>query len=124
MREMVTADPDVKAVSKQALESLRSVAQLFAQSLLAKCADEARKRKRMTATLRDFVSVASQDEVLHAMLEQFLTTSHEPDANAGPEREPEADADPDAVEEDRDEVDDDAPSEIDAILQRESDSSD
>jgi histone H3/H4 len=107
-REVAAADPDVKDISKQAVDMLRHAAQLFAHSLFTKCADEARHRKRLTASLRDFLAVVAREDGLRAMLGQFVAGSGDPEVEieAGPE------------EEDRDETD--APSEIEDILRRDS----
>jgi hypothetical protein len=72
MREIATADPDVKDIPKQSIELLRNAAEIFTQSLIAKCFDEARRRKRQTANLKDFMAVVSKDDVLSAMLGQFI----------------------------------------------------
>jgi histone H3/H4 len=117
-KEIVTADPDVKEVSKQAIEVIRSAAQLFASSLFTKCADEARSRKRVTFNMRDFIAVVTREEPLQAMLGQFVRT-------AGPAGEPIEDEghepESDKQEEDVDEPNNpESKSEIDDILREDS----
>jgi hypothetical protein len=109
-REIATADPDVKEISKQAIEVLRHAAQLFAHSLFAKCHEEAVRHKHVTSSIRDFLAVVTQDEALHAMLAQFLKST-DSDSSA-PEAEAEAEPEPEEEDEPN------APSEIEEILKR------
>jgi histone H3/H4 len=119
-KEIVTADPDVREVSKQAIEVIRNAAQLFANHLFTKCADEARSRKRVTLNMRDFIAVVTREDALQAMLGQFIRTR-----GAAGQREPSEDdgreTESDEQEEDADEPDDaESKSEIDDILREDS----
>jgi histone H3/H4 len=78
IRQIVSADPDVKDISKQSIEVLRQASQLFAHSLFTKCSEEARRHKRQTSNIRDFLSVVSEEDPFHVMLSQFLLTSPPP----------------------------------------------
>ena len=95
-REIATADPDVKDIPKQSIELLRAAAQHFASSLFAKCFDEARRKKRQTADIRDFISAVTNDECLSAMLGQFLVQDRPSPAqgDSEPEEDEEEDAPP------------------------------
>jgi histone H3/H4 len=126
MREIASADPDVKDISKQAIDVLRQASQLFAHSLLTKCHDEARRRKRLTTNFRDFLSVAMQDDALRPMLGPFIADiglppipdSDPSDADPDPDLEP--DLEPDEEDQDEDEDDPRVPSAIDQLLSRDS----
>jgi hypothetical protein len=90
VREIVTADPDVKDIPKQSVEILRNAAEIFAQGLISKCFDEAHRKKRQTANIKDFIAVVSKDEILSAMLGQFMgSDSHTLDEDHPPEEEAE-----------------------------------
>lgn len=97
-KEIATADPDVKEISKQSIELLRAAAQYFANSLFAKCFEEARRRKRQTADIRDFIAAVTNDDCLSAMLGQFLEKDARPPESSGSDDD--GDADADAEEED------------------------
>ena len=88
-------DPDVKELSKQSVELLRSAAQYFAENLFARCFDEAghraaknnKKQTQTIANMNDFLSAVQNDESLSMMLGPFLgdpedipeETNHEED---------------------------------------------
>lgn len=73
------ADPDLKDIPKQAVDMLRSAAQLFAEDLFQKCVEGAKEKKRVTANMRDFEDVVRGDAVLSAMLGQFFVDAEEED---------------------------------------------
>jgi hypothetical protein len=82
--------------------------------LFTKCFDEARRRKRQTANIRDFVAVVSQEDSLRAMLGQFLASP----GSVGP---PLSDHEAAPEEEEHDEPDaPEAVSEIEDILRQDS----
>ena len=95
-KEIATADPDVKEISKQSIELLRAAAQYFANSLFAKCFEEARRRKRQTADIRDFIAAVTNDDCLSAMLGQFLEKDARPPESSGSDADDASDAEGDA----------------------------
>lgn len=94
-KEIAMQDPDVKELSKQSVELLRSAAQYFAENLFARCFDEAghraaksnKKQTQTIANMNDFLSAVQNDESLSMMLGPFLgdpedipeETNHEED---------------------------------------------
>lgn len=72
IKEIVMADPDVKEISKQALEAMKNAAEIFAAQLFQKCFEEARKKKKTTCTINHFIEAVSKDEALNQMLQQFI----------------------------------------------------
>ena len=107
-REIAMADPDVKDLPKQSVELLRAATQHFAHSLLTKCFDEARRKKRQTADMRDFFSAVANDDVLRAMFSPFMgrkedesdeaEETHESGSGYEEEREDELESDGEAEE--------------------------
>ena len=73
-KEIATSDPDVKEISKQALDILRNSAEIFADQLFQKIFEETKRKKRVTANIQDFNSVVSKDPVLFQMLGQFFVS--------------------------------------------------
>ncbi|KAH0788402.1 hypothetical protein GPJ56_007704 [Histomonas meleagridis] len=74
-KDIATSDPDVKEISKQAVDILRKSAEFFADQLLQKIFEEAKRKKRVTANIQDFNNVVSKDPVLLQMLGQFFSQS-------------------------------------------------
>lgn len=72
IKEIALTDPDVKDISKPAIEVLKNAAEIFAAQFFQKCFEEAHKGKRITSKISDFVAVVNKDEVFHQMLSQFI----------------------------------------------------
>ena len=71
------ADPDLKDISKQAIDVLKNASQIFADQLFQKCFEESKDKKRVTANVNDFEDAVRTDPVLNAMLEQFFVDKNE-----------------------------------------------
>jgi len=77
VKQIAFADPDLKDISKKGIDTLRMATEAFAQSLFSKCFDEAKKKKRTTSTIKDFLAAVEGDEALKAMLGQFIVEENE-----------------------------------------------
>lgn len=72
IKEIALTDPDVKDISKPAIEVLKNAAEIFAAQFFQKCFEQAHKGKRITSKISDFIAVVNRDEALNQMLNQFI----------------------------------------------------
>lgn len=77
IKEIALTDPDVKDISKPAIEVLKNAAEIFAAQFFQKCFEEAHRGRRITSKINDFISVVNKDEVLNQMLSQFIVNQRD-----------------------------------------------
>ena len=72
VKEVISQDPDVKEITKPAVELVARCTEEFVSFLFSAIFDETKKRRKVTAEMRDFVAAVKNDPALSAMLGQFL----------------------------------------------------